>query len=230
MPIPWLAVGAGALLGGLLGGSRGQKTEAKSVPSLTPEQQLIASQLQGRISQRLGYPGSAYSGMPQEPQFRQRMRGFAPGANIPPWSETMAKSGQTGQAGGPSQPFGAELEDPAIAALKRALAVDPRFAATYGMMGLRAIQASTAAVPLAQQIWQEPYQMAQGYLQTPMMSTYLEQPAPNPLVSLLGAAAPIIGGYLAGPGGAALGGLLGQTTRPQLSPQARGYTGTSRYI
>jgi len=102
--------------------------------------------------------------------------------------------GANGQGG---QPFGAELEQPAIAALQRALAVDPRFAFTYGMMGLRAIQASTAAVPHAQRIWQEPYQMGLSYLGTPMTNTYMEQPAPNPFMQLAGMAIPsLLGKYL----------------------------------
>lgn len=211
MAIPWLALGAGALLGGLLGGSKGQSAKPKSISRLSPEQQLIAGQMQPRLSQRLGYP-----------------------------------TGQSGQTGATTQPFGAELEDPAIAALRNILTgsaygglttPDPRFAATYGMMGLRAVQAANQAilgreaqrlqgVPLAQQIWQEPYQMAQQYLQTPMTDTYLEQPAQNPLVSLLGAVAPIAGGYFTG--GGTLAGLLGQTTTPRLSAQAHGY-GSTQY-
>lgn len=158
MPFPILPV-LGGLLGGTLLSGRSGGGGPQTVSSLSPEQQTISGQLQGRLSQRLGFPGGE------------------------------------GDQGG--QPFGAQLEDPAIAALQRALAVDPRFAATYGMMGLRAIQTATGAVPAAQSLWQEPYQMSQQFLQTPMTDTYMEQPAPNPFMQLLGMALPsLLGKFL----------------------------------
>lgn len=150
---------------------------------------MLAGTLLGGGRGRGGGPKTVSSLSPEQQTIAGQMQ--------PRLSQRLGYSSGASANGGGGQPFGAQLEAPAIAALQRALAVDPRFAATYGMMGLRAIQTSTAAVPHAQQIWQEPYRMGLEFLRTPMTNTYMEQPAPNPFMQLLGMALPsLLGKFL----------------------------------